>query len=58
MISNALEDKSLPVYGDGMQGRDWLYVEDHCRALLAILEKGRDARSITSAATGQSRTVG
>ena len=42
MISNALEDKALPVYGDGMQVRDWLYVEDHCRALLAILEKGRD----------------
>jgi dTDP-glucose 4,6-dehydratase len=42
MISNALENKALPVYGDGMQVRDWLYVEDHCRALLAILEKGRD----------------
>ncbi|HEV2690718.1 MAG TPA: dTDP-glucose 4,6-dehydratase [Bryobacteraceae bacterium] len=42
MISNALEDKPLPVYGDGMQVRDWLYVEDHCRALLAILDKGRD----------------
>jgi dTDP-glucose 4,6-dehydratase len=42
MISNALEDKMLPVYGDGMQVRDWLYVEDHCRALLAVLEKGRD----------------
>jgi len=44
MISNALEDKPLPVYGDGMQVRDWLYVEDHCRALLAILEKGRDGQ--------------
>jgi dTDP-glucose 4,6-dehydratase len=42
MISNALEDKPLPVYGDGMQVRDWLYVEDHCRAIVAILEKGRD----------------
>jgi dTDP-glucose 4,6-dehydratase len=42
MISNALENKSLPVYGDGMQVRDWLYVEDHCRAILAILKKGRD----------------
>jgi dTDP-glucose 4,6-dehydratase len=42
MISNALENKALPVYGDGMQIRDWLYVEDHCRALLAVLEKGRD----------------
>src|SRR5580693_3779496 len=44
MISNALEDKSLPVYGDGMQVRDWLFVEDHCRAILAILEKGRDGQ--------------
>ena len=41
MIANALEDKSLPVYGDGLNVRDWLYVEDHCKAILAILEKGR-----------------
>jgi dTDP-glucose 4,6-dehydratase len=41
MISNALENKSLPIYGDGMQVRDWLYVDDHCRAILAVLEKGR-----------------
>lgn len=40
MISNALEDKPLPVYGDGQQVRDWLYVEDHCRAILSVLEKG------------------
>jgi dTDP-glucose 4,6-dehydratase len=40
MISNALEDKPLPVYGDGMQVRDWLFVEDHCRALLALLTDG------------------
>ena len=42
MISNALEDKPLPIYGDGMQVRDWLYVEDHCRAILTVLDKGRD----------------
>ncbi|MFL6353315.1 MAG: dTDP-glucose 4,6-dehydratase [Bryobacteraceae bacterium] len=40
MISNALEDKPLPVYGDGQQVRDWLYVEDHCRAIFSVLEKG------------------
>ncbi len=40
MISNALEDKPLPVYGDGQQVRDWLYVEDHCRAVFSVLEKG------------------
>ena len=42
MIANAFEDRPLPVYGDGMQVRDWLYVEDHCRGILAALEKGRD----------------
>ena len=41
MISNALEDKPLPVYGDGQQVRDWLYVEDHCRAIFAVLKAGR-----------------
>jgi len=40
MISNAIEDKPLPIYGDGMQVRDWLYVDDHCRAVRAALEKG------------------
>jgi len=42
MISNALEDKPLPVYGDGMQVRDWLFVEDHCRGIRAVLDKGRE----------------
>jgi dTDP-glucose 4,6-dehydratase len=42
MITNALEDGSLPVYGDGQQVRDWLYVEDHCRGILAVLHHGRD----------------
>lgn len=41
MIANALEERPLPVYGDGGHVRDWLYVEDHCRALAALLEKGR-----------------
>jgi dTDP-glucose 4,6-dehydratase len=40
MIANALEGKQLPVYGDGMQIRDWLYVDDHCRAIRAVLDKG------------------
>ena len=42
MIANALEDTELPVYGDGLQVRDWLYVEDHCRGVRAVLEKGRE----------------
>ncbi len=41
MIANAFEDRPLPVYGDGMQVRDWLYVDDHCRGIRAVLEKGR-----------------
>ncbi|MGH9558726.1 MAG: dTDP-glucose 4,6-dehydratase [Bryobacteraceae bacterium] len=41
MISNALEDQPLPIYGDGLQIRDWLHVNDHCRAILAVLERGR-----------------
>ncbi len=41
MISNAMEDKPLPIYGDGMQIRDWLYVDDHCRAILAAIERGK-----------------
>ncbi|MGO8971226.1 MAG: dTDP-glucose 4,6-dehydratase [Myxococcaceae bacterium] len=41
MIVNALHDKPLPVYGDGGNVRDWLHVEDHCEALLAVLERGR-----------------
>src|SRR5207247_7094598 len=40
MITHALEDGELPVYGDGQQVRDWLYVEDHCRGIRAVLEKG------------------
>jgi dTDP-glucose 4,6-dehydratase len=42
MIANALAGKPLPVYGDGRQIRDWLYVEDHCRAILAVLCRGKD----------------
>jgi dTDP-glucose 4,6-dehydratase len=41
MITNALDDKPLPIYGDGKQERDWLHVEDHCRGILAVLERGR-----------------
>jgi dTDP-glucose 4,6-dehydratase len=44
MISNAFEDKRLPIYGDGMQIRDWLYVDDHCRAILAVIERGREGQ--------------
>ena len=42
MIANALEGKRLPVYGDGKNVRDWIYVTDHCEAIVCVLEKGRD----------------
>ena len=41
MILNACEGKSLPIYGDGSNVRDWLHVEDHCSGILAVLQKGR-----------------
>ena len=40
VIANALNDKAIPLYGDGQNVRDWIYVEDHCRAILLALEKG------------------
>jgi dTDP-glucose 4,6-dehydratase len=51
IILNAIAGKPLPIYGDGRQIRDWLYVLDHCQALLEILEKGKSAKPIISAAT-------
>lgn len=42
LISNAIEDKELPIYGDGMHVRDWIYVEDHCRALDVVLHHGKE----------------
>ena len=42
MISNAIEGAPLPVYGDGLQIRDWLYVDDHCRGIHAVLQRGRE----------------
>ena len=42
MIANALSDKQLPIYGDGLNVRDWLFVEDHCSAIDLVIHKGRD----------------
>ena len=41
MITNAFDDKPLPIYGDGKQQRDWLHVQDHCSGIMAVLERGR-----------------
>lgn len=40
MLNNCMKDRPLPIYGDGLQVRDWLYVEDHCSAICTVLEKG------------------
>lgn len=45
MISNAVADRPLPVYGDGSNVRDWLYVEDHCRAIDLVVRRGRIGRT-------------
>jgi dTDP-glucose 4,6-dehydratase len=42
MISNAMDGVPVPVYGDGLQIRDWLYVDDHCRGIMTVLRHGRD----------------
>jgi dTDP-glucose 4,6-dehydratase len=55
LIRNVLNGMKLPIYGDGRQVRDWLYVEDHCRAILAVLEEG-NAGTIYNIATGTERT--
>jgi len=39
-VTNAMDDKELPIYGDGLYVRDWIYVEDHCRAIDAVLQRG------------------
>jgi dTDP-glucose 4,6-dehydratase len=55
VIRNVLAGKALPVYGDGLQQRDWLYVEDNVEAIFAVLERGR-AGSIYNVATGEEHT--
>ena len=45
IILNILEEKELPVYGDGLNVRDWLYVVDHCEALMSVLEEGRPGQT-------------
>jgi dTDP-glucose 4,6-dehydratase len=55
LIHNGLNGLEFPVYGDGKQVRDWLYVEDNCRAILRVLEKGR-VGSIYNIGTAEERT--
>jgi dTDP-glucose 4,6-dehydratase len=53
MLLNALEGRALPIYGDGGNVRDWLYVEDHCEALLLALERGRPGERYNVGASGE-----
>ena len=55
VIRNALRGEELPIYGDGLQSRDWLYVEDNAKAIVTVLERGRIG-SIYNVATGERRT--
>ncbi len=56
-ITNILEGKSVPVYGDGLQVRDWLYVEDHCRAIDLILEKGKIGETYCIGGNGEKENI-
>lgn len=55
MVTNALEDQELPVYGDGLNVRDWIHVRDHCRAIDAVLHRGR-AGEVYNVGAGEERT--
>ncbi len=57
MISNAMRDEPIPVYGDGRQVRDWIYVEDHCRAILAVMERGRAGEVYNVGARNERRNL-
>ena len=57
LISNAMQDQHIPVYGDGGNVRDWIYVDDHCRGILASLEKGRSGGVYNFGARNERRNI-
>src|SRR5690606_20122019 len=57
VILNALEGKPLPVYGDGLQVRDWLFVEDHARALLKVVSEGRVGETYNIGGHNEQRNI-
>lgn len=57
MLANALSDEPIPVYGDGLNVRDWIYVDDHCRAILLALEKGRSGAVYNIGARNERRNI-
>ena len=58
MINNCMSDRPLPVYGDGMQIRDWLFVEDHCSAICTVLEKGMDGEVYNIGGNNEKTNIG
>ena len=57
MIANALNNEPIPVYGDGMNVRDWIYVEDHCRAILKVMQEGRSGATYNIGARNERRNL-
>ena len=57
IISNAMRDEPLPLYGDGRYTRDWIYVEDHCRAILMAMQKGRPGAAYNVGARNERRNL-
>jgi dTDP-glucose 4,6-dehydratase len=57
MISNALNDEPIPVYGDGLNVRDWIFVDDHCRAILSVLENGKSGSVYNIGARNERRNI-
>lgn len=57
MISNAMNDEPLPVYGDGKNVRDWIFVEDHCRAIWAVYEKGKSGEAYNIGARNERQNI-
>jgi dTDP-glucose 4,6-dehydratase len=57
VLSNALSDEAIPVYGDGRNVRDWIYVEDHCRAILLAMEKGRSGAVYNVGARNEQQNI-
>src|SRR5438552_2264600 len=57
MIANAMSDQPIPVYGDGHNVRDWIYVDDHCHAILVVLEKGRAGATYNIGARNERRNI-
>ncbi len=57
MLANAMSDEPIPVYGDGQNVRDWIYVDDHCRAIMQVLQNGRPGAVYNIGARNERRNI-